>query len=111
MYRATTPTITFTLPFDVSNIEELSIAFGQKETPYSRHAKLVFEKFLSDCDVDGKSVRLTLSEADTLKLECDKDVEIQLWVKRNGVSTASKVYKEPVDCIMNESSIVRILKA
>ena len=105
MYRGTTPTITFTLPFEASKIEVLSIAFAQKKTPYSEHATLVFEKRLSDCVPDGNAVRLTLSEADTLRLECDKEVEIQLRVKYNGVSMASKVYKESVNCILKDGSL------
>lgn len=71
MYRGTTPTLTFTLPFECSTITLLNIAFSQQ-------GKLVLEKELSDCAVEGNKLTVTLSEEDTLKFECLKMVDIQL---------------------------------
>lgn len=106
MYRGTTPTITFALPFEASKIDVLSIAFAQKQTPYSKESTLVFEKKLADCTVEGKSILCELTEADTLQLRSDYDVDIQMRVKCAGKWLASKIYTKPVERILKDGCLL-----
>lgn len=64
--KGTTPTITFTCSkIDCGNITLLNICFVQEE-------KIVLEKCLQDCVIEGNTIKLTLSEEDTLLFDCDK---------------------------------------
>lgn len=105
MYRGTTPTLTFTLPFPCDQLNFVSIAFAQKKTPYDKDATLVMEKLLTDCRADGKTLSLTLSESDTLALDCHFPVEIQLRVKCNGASMASDIITEDVQRILKDGCL------
>lgn len=99
MYRGTTPTLTFTLPFDCSNITALSVAFAQNE-------QVVFEKVYKDCVLDGNKVVVTLAEEDTLLLDCHKrEVEIQLRVGCGASKMASRIIKTSVDRILKDGCL------
>lgn len=106
MYRGTTPTITFTLPFEASKLDVLSIAFAQKENPYAKAATMMFEKTLADCTLQDNSVICELTEKDTLRLNSAYDVEIQLRVKCAGKSMASEVYSVPVGHILKDGCLL-----
>ena len=105
MYRGTTPTITFTLPFEASKIDVLNIAFAQKENIYSKVSTVIFEKKLDDCTRQGNAILCELSEKDTLQMNSGHDVEIQLRVKYAGKSLASKVYTIPVERILKDGCL------
>ena len=99
MYRGTTPTLVFTLPFDCSNITRLNIAFAQNEI-------VILEKTLEDCTVDGKTLSVTLTEEDTLLFDCHKRcVEIQLRVACSESRLASKIIKTSVDRILKDGCL------
>ena len=102
MYRGTTPTLTFTLPFAASELEILSIAFSQVNPLNGLSPKLVFEKKLSDCTLSGNVVRVELSENDTLMLSGGKTVEIQLRAAVGDKRMASKIFRIPVDSILKD---------
>ena len=106
MYRGTTPTITFTLPFEASKIDVLSIAFAQKESPYAKEAKVIFEKKLADCTLQGNAVLCELSERDTLQLNSDRDVEIQMRAKCAGKGLVSEIYTRPVERILKDGCLL-----
>jgi hypothetical protein len=105
MYRGTTPTLTFTLPFEASKLDYLSIAFAQKATPYAKDATLILEKELRHCTLNGNAVVLELTENDTLAMDCHFDVEIQLRAKCAGKSMASKIYTVPVKRILKDGCL------
>ena len=105
MYRGTTPTLTFTLPFPCENLDYVSIAFAQKKTDYSADPEMVLEKFLHDCVASGYTLSLTLSEADTLALDDHYLVEIQLRVKYAGVSMASDIITDSVNRILKDGCL------
>ena len=72
MYRGTTPTITFTLPFDGSRITALNLCFAQQDT-------VVLEKGLADCNLEGNTLKVSLTERETLLFDTKKGmVEMQL---------------------------------
>ena len=74
MRRGTTPTITFNLPFDTAGvIKDLRITFAQDSGS-------VIEKKLADCELDGTSIYLDLTQEDTLKLTHNKAVKIQVKI-------------------------------
>lgn len=106
MYRGTTPTLRFTLPFPCEEIDVCSIAFSQKLTPYADESELIFEKKLSDCSVSEKNLTLTLSEEDTLKLRSDTEVEIQLRVACGEARLASPIFKKPAERILKDGPLI-----
>ena len=65
MYRGTTPTLTFTLPFPSSKLTLCNVAFAQE-------GNVVLEKDLSDCQIGENTLTVQLSEEETLQLESEK---------------------------------------
>lgn len=91
MIRGTTPVHTFALPVDESMIEKLRVIYAQNEKP-------IITKEKADCAIDGYTVRLTLSQEDTLKLNCNFPVEIYVRVvTKDGTAFASDPATDFVD--------------
>ena len=85
MYRGTTPTITFTLPFDGSGITVLNLCFAQK-------GEVILEKTLQDCVMEGSTLQVRLSEAETLLFDHRKGmVEMQLRLGCEETRMASNI--------------------
>lgn len=80
MIRGTTPTHTFTLPFDTSLIKRVKITYAQDD-------KKVFCKETEDCVMSGKVITTKLTQEETFLLDCKKLVQIQIRV----VTTAGEV--------------------
>lgn len=95
MYRGTTPTLNFQLPFEVSQITKLNIAFSQDNT-------VVLEKALSDVTREGRKITVKLSEMETLSLNDKKGLEIQLRVAVGSIKMASPIIKTTVERILKE---------
>lgn len=76
MFRGTTPTHIFTLPFDTNTLKEVHIIYAQGDIP-------VITKTISDCTLDGKTITVKLSQEETFKLDCKKYVQIQIRVLTN----------------------------
>lgn len=73
MIRGTTPTHTFTLPFDVSQVAKVKIIYAQDD-------EVVIEKVTNDCELNGTTITTTLTQEDTLKFDHKKAVQIQVRV-------------------------------
>ncbi len=100
MYRGTTPTFTFTLPFDCTEISALNLCFAQQ-------GQIVLEKALSDCTVAGNTLRVTLKEAETLLFQAQKGmVEMQLRVGCGEARLVSKVMRITVDEILKDGCLL-----
>ena len=95
MRRGTTPTLNFQLPFEVSQITKLNIAFSQNDT-------VVIEKNLSDVTRNGRKITVKLSESETLLLNDKKELEIQLRVAVGNTKLASNIVKTTVKRILKE---------
>lgn len=95
MRRGTTPTLTFTLPFEAGMITACNIAFAQAK-------RLVLEKKLADCEVDGQTLRVTLTEEDTLRFTACDSVEIQLRVGIGESRLASNIIRTSVFSILKD---------
>ena len=95
MYRGTTPTITFTLPFSGKQITALNLCFVQQ-------GQILLEKQLNDCVVEDNMLRVYLTENETLLFRADRGmVEMQLRIGCGETRMASNIM-----CI----SVERILK-
>lgn len=74
MIRGTTPTLTFTLPFETSGVvKDLRITFKQDE--------MVLEKSLADCTLDGTNIAVNLSQEETLLFNHEKVIKVQVKIK------------------------------
>ena len=100
MYRGTTPTLTFGLPFATDNIKSLYITFVDKND------SIVLEKDIASCTLSGKSVSVTLTQEETLALEGRSETRIQLRVlDNNGTALASDIITVQVKEILKDGVI------
>ena len=70
----TTPTHTFTLPFEKELISDLRIT-------YSQDRKKILTKYMRDVEMDGNDINVTLTQEDTFKFKEKKPVFVQLKIK------------------------------
>lgn len=70
MRQGTTPTHTFSLPFETSSISKVRITYAQED-------KIVLEKTEEDCKLDGATIIVKLSQEETLKFNENAFVKIQ----------------------------------
>lgn len=97
MTRGTTPELTFTLPFEASELTKLNIAFEQ-------HGKISLEKTLDDCYLEGNKIIVALSEKDTLAFESGF-VDIQLRCGIGDKRLASRTIKTTVAGILKDGEL------
>lgn len=99
MYRGTTPKLTFTIPFDTSTIAKLYITFFQKE-------RLRVEKELSECEIEGNKISVTLTQEDTLSFVSNAVVQIQIRALfTDGNAQASKIMEMTVKDVLKDGVI------
>lgn len=98
MFRGTTPTFTFTLQFDVSEIDDAFATFAQS-------GNIVIDKGLSDMEKDGRKLRVKLSQEETLRLKGNSGVEIQLAVRIGSNVMRSKIMTTTVNRILKEAAL------
>lgn len=97
--RGTTPTITFNLPFDVSEIRKCEVYFAQNDT-------LLLTKETSDCTLDGRTLSVTLTQEDTLRFEDDAKIEMQIrFVFTSGSVDATQIVKGKIGRILKDGEI------
>lgn len=96
MIRGTTPTLKFTFPFDITDVEFLTLTFVQG-------GKELLTKNLSDFSIDGVTATCTLSESETLLFDSSLNwVQMQFKLGSNGMVSASNIIRVDVDKILNE---------
>ena len=99
MYRGTTPTVTFTLPFDSSCITALNLCFAQL-------GKVVLEKDLTDCVGEGNTLRVVLAETETLLFNANNGmVEMQLRIGCGETRMASNIMRVSVERILKDGCL------
>ena len=86
MIKGTTPTHTFTLPFDTSMVEKVRIIYAQGEN-------VVLVKETKDCNLDGMEVRTTLTQQDTFNFDDCDCVQVQIRVLTKGGDALASVIK------------------
>ncbi len=99
MYRGTTPTLRFTLPFDTSTLDAVWVTIAQG-------GKVIINKEKSDCDLKGTDISVTLTQTETLSLAAGNKTEIQLRVlTTDGLALASEIFRENTDYILKDGVI------
>ena len=97
MYRATTPTHIFTLPFDTDQLEKIRITYAQ-------FGETIFQKNETQCTLIGKTIKVELTQEETLRFQSTAEVSIQLRVMTtDGKVMASEILqKQPKECLDEE---------
>ena len=99
MIRGTTPLLHFSLPFSVSNLSVLYITAKQSNI-------VVFEKSLDDCIVHDPRVTVKLTQEETLRLQPNKKIILQVRAKtHDGTALASQKFECNVNDILKEGVI------
>lgn len=100
IYRATTPTLTFYFPFDVTTIDDLRLSFSQ-----NKRTVLVLEK--KDVEIDGGNIAVicTLKQEQTALFVPNIDVEIQFRVKVGTSVIASKILKVDAERVLETEAL------
>ena len=84
MIKGTTPTHTFTLPFNTETISKLRIIYSQNDN-------VILVKQMNDCVMNDKQVSVTLTQEDTFLFEHVYPVEIQIRVLTLGGNALASV--------------------
>lgn len=97
MIRGTTPTHIFNIPLDASLIKDVKITYVQG-------GEIVLERRAKDCEINGSTVTVQLTQEETFKFNCNKKVYFQVRVLTTGGEVvASRVISADVDmCLDNE---------
>lgn len=96
MIRGTTPTHIFNLPFVASTITKLRVTYKQK-------GEKVLEKTETDCTIAEDTVKIKLTQEESLKFVARENVEVQLRAKYENGEVLSHTVKElPVERVLNE---------
>lgn len=99
IFRGTTPTVGYRLPFPASELAEASIALAQNQT-------VIVEKNLSECDRVDDRISVVLTQEETLKLDAKKPVEVQLRVRLlTGTALATDPESVPAGRILRDGVI------
>lgn len=97
--RGTTPTVTFNLPFDVSTIKNCEVYFAQNDN-------LLFTKGYNDCVLDDRTLSVTLKQKDTLLLDEEEKLQIQIRFRfTNDTVDATEIIKGKVGKLLSDSPI------
>ena len=97
MYRVTTPTHTFNLPFDTSLIDKLILT-------YKQNGKTVIEKTEADVTMDGTTVSVTFTQKETALFKADV-AKVQMRVKTGEKVMASNILTVNVHEVLNKEEL------
>ncbi len=97
MYRATTPTHIFTLPFDTDQLKTIRITYRQ-------FGETVLQKNETQCVFTDKAIKVELTQEETLRFQPTAEVFIQLRVMTtDGKVMASEIMQKlPKECLDEE---------
>lgn len=99
MIRGTTPTLEFTLPFGTELLAEAWVTLAQGKTE-------VLTKELRECTCGDNTLTVRLTQEETLLLNGDRNVEIQVRVRLNsGDALASDIIHVAADRILKDGVI------
>lgn len=102
MIRGTTPVLLFTVPFDPTVTKEIWITFSQ-------HNKEVFTIEKGQCTFEDKTIKVKLTQKQTLALNANTNVKIQIRVSFADGNTdsalASDIITVPVQHILKDGEI------
>ena len=99
MYRATTPTHIFTLPFDADSCSEIQVTYKQNEHVFVKHYQ--DGTLPAGMTLDGKDVNIFLTQEDTLAFTRGK-AQVQIRVLKGGKVMASQKMNVAIYDVINE---------
>jgi hypothetical protein len=100
MVIGTTPTHTFTLPFDIDVIKSLKITYAQG-------GEVMLTKRKEDCILEGDTVTVKLSQEDTFNFIYPGDIEIQVRILTNaGDALTSYIHKVSLSKCLDDEVLV-----
>ena len=100
MKQGTTPTHTFQIPFDSSVITNLAILYAQGDS-------VILRKELADCSLEGKEIKVTLTQEETFLFDHKKDAKIQLHVLLAGNNAlVSDIYTVSIDKCLDDEVLI-----
>lgn len=94
MFRATTPTHIFALPFETNQLKEVRITYQQS-------GKTVLQKKENDCTLTGNEIKVELTQEETLLFTPDVRVHIQLRV----LTTSGQVMASDVEKVLPKACL------
>lgn len=97
MRLGTTPTHTFTLPFEAENISKALIVYAQSD-------REVLRKIRSDCHMEGNTLSVKLTQKETFRFNYNKKVQIQVRVLTTAgkALTSNIITADAEKCLSNE---------
>jgi hypothetical protein len=99
MIKGTTPTLQFNLPFGTESIKSAEVVIEYTVA----NLKYFITKTVRDCQIAEKSLSVTLTQEETLRLPAPSQVNIQLRVlTNNDVALATAIYRVTVDRLLKE---------
>lgn len=102
MVRGSTPTFTFVIPFNVSQIKNLYVTTEQKVGT----DVIQIEKSIDECELQGTKVSCRFTQEDTLKLKENKHANVQLRVlTHSDEALVSDVFEVAVNELLKEGVI------
>ena len=103
IHKGCTSKNSFSIPYPKEDIEVLYITYSQKRR---EHKKVVFEKTLDDCVFEGGYLVVQLSQENTLLLQSNTEVEIQIRARlKNGEAVKSNIIKTTTDEVLKDGVI------
>lgn len=110
MIRGTTPTHTFSLPFNVPSNAKIRVVYSQKDT-------VLIEKTIKDCSIKDNEISVTLTSDETLRFSCHREfykgvlqvqpVEIQIGIETtDGVKMWSNIIQTDIDRCLKEDGVI-----
>lgn len=98
MRRGTTPTHRFNLLNDVDVIKQIA----KLRIAYAQQGSIVMTKDESDAELVGRTVKIKLTQEETLAFRANRDVEIQLKaLTESGDVLISKIFRVNVERVLD----------
>ena len=98
MIRGTTPTIEFKLPFEVDKLLVVLITFSQNGEEKLRKSE-------AECTLEDRSIKVWLSQEETLDFNPNTPIDIELKVKTTSYNVLIDHYKISVENCFNAEVI------
>ena len=99
MIRGTTPTISFNVPYPQNELASLYLTIKQGR-------EVVIEKTLDDVEISEGVATCKLSQAETLRLDADKAVDVQCRIKTiTNEAIASNIVRDNAGRILKDGEI------
>lgn len=103
MYRATTPTHTFTLPIQTSDCKDILVTYKQNNVILDKH--MDDGTLPSGMTIDGKTITITLTQEETKQFS-QNVATVQVRVLTfDGLAMASQKFKLYIENVLNDEEL------